>query len=987
MINLRKKSTRRVLGGGLVVIAAAGALSGLVLRAQPPSWWSQRSILLAGAAVDDFAILNQGQLKQFALAGLAELEARLTGGAGPDLHALLNLWTKVDGSGQRVPIASPLADDYAAVNVGQLRAVALPFRERLAESGIFLPDPFDSTAPDDYALANIGQAKQFFQVDLTAQKVEELTAKQDANGVTLTWTSDNASDTYTVYGVDGYSDRKSLVVLQADLTSRIAKISNEIAAKFENLAVQIRRNNVWGELKLAWEANTNAGLMPDPIPTDPDVDTDGDGVPDRRDGWPVDADLAPPRAARPGYAILALPDEVEWVVVNEKASVAGNSQRGAEFWKKGRRTLIRENATVVAMNDLDQVLIHYEREAAPEEYDLNVARTVGWNLDGAGQNGGDWYPEWYAQPQEGEFGEWIPPRVRVSGVWSPEVGLRELSEVREVAQASRWPRWSNGSRLFTISGGWIDNAGVVYGQARLALLFEPGSAAPIGTGGSYWGDTAADQDNPQEPPWYDQPRWMRGVAMNKWDTRKGGFMLPLAPEGRGIALGNSGWYQSVSSTGQELVAYWEPAKGGIRFEINGEPINSDACFSQVHNAVTPGGSPILIESMGDWQQALWIWVAGRGWIAKPVGLEDVCWASLGSLASRIQRSDAVVPKDRRLEVRAITDSGIALGIAFHLDEQGELLEPTVYGQALFVPVAPSAPEVFMFSGHDGDVLKLSAAAGSELRCEWRLKDPGTPLGQFAGADSVAWSSSIEGTTAWFRAGREGRPDISGSSRTQCPGRNHLELWIEGGRVWERPVEVIEIKPRAFWGAVPAKVEKLEGMSSVKCVTLHHTANNSFGVREVFNIQKRHTAWGFYFLGGRSWGDIGYHFLLDPSDPDPQAPVALYEGRQLEGLGLGGGPWTKASAVLMKNTNAGINITILGDYHTLNETFTDLRAKRAEKVLTALFLRYSIPGEMLRTHRGLASTQPVLEPTVCPGWQVITYLTPNGMRKTILENLE
>jgi hypothetical protein len=64
--------------------------------------------------------LNQGQLKQFALAGLGELEERLTGGAGLELHALLNLWTAPDSSGQRVPIASPLADDYAPVNVGQL---------------------------------------------------------------------------------------------------------------------------------------------------------------------------------------------------------------------------------------------------------------------------------------------------------------------------------------------------------------------------------------------------------------------------------------------------------------------------------------------------------------------------------------------------------------------------------------------------------------------------------------------------------------------------------------------------------------------------------------------------------------------------------------------------------------------------------------------------------------------------------------------------
>jgi hypothetical protein len=90
---------------------------------------------------------------------------------------------------------------------------------------------------------------------------------------------------------------------------------------------------------------------------------------------------------------------------------------------------------------------------------------------------------------------------------------------------------------------------------------------------------------------------------------------------------------------------------------------------------------------------------------------------------------------------------------------------------------------------------------------------------------------------------------------------------------------------------------------------------------------------------------------------------------------------------MKNTAAGINLTMLGDYHRVAETFTATRAKRVEKVLTALFLRYGLAGEMLRTHRGLASLEPVLEPTVCPGWQVITYLTPDGMRKAVRENLE
>jgi hypothetical protein len=733
MLKFKRKGAVRLLGFGMVVAAAGGWLAGVVLRAQAPAWWTLRAVLLAGATADDFAILNQGQLKQFALAGLGELEERLTGGAGLELHALLNLWTAPDSSGQRVPIASPLADDYAPVNIGQLKAVATPFRERLAEAGILLPDPFSATAPDDYALANIGQAKQLFQVDLTGQKVEGLSATQDATGITLNWASSGTKDTYTVYGVDGYADRKNLVVLQADLSAGVAQISNEIAARFENIAVQVRRKNVWGEIKLVWDATVSAGLLPDPIPADPEQDTDKDGVADKRDGWPGDPDFAPPRATRPGYAVLPLPDDVAWVALNEKASVAGNSQRGAEFWKNGVRTLIRTDATVVAMNDLDEVLIQYERQAAPLEYDMHIARAVGSNSDGIEENGGDWYPEWYATPQPVEAGEWVAPRVLVSGVWSPATGLNELSQVLETAQGGRWPRWTNGSRLFTISGRWLDNNGVVYGEARVALLLNPGSLDPIGVPYTTGGGNDADQAGVPPQPWYEQERWMRGAAMNKWNVRRGGFATPLTLGGAGIGQRGNRWYQHISSNGEELVGFWEPVLGRTQFELNGERIGGDAFFSEVHNSVIPGGKPLLHEASGGWNEALWIYSGGR-WMPKPVGFGDVRWASLGSLASRIQRTDAAVPADRRLEVRAITDSGLALGTAFHLDEEGELLQPLAYEQALFIPVTPSADAVYMFSGHDRDVVRLSAGEGSDLRCEWRLKEsePGSRAVCFRG---------------------------------------------------------------------------------------------------------------------------------------------------------------------------------------------------------------------------------------------------------------
>jgi hypothetical protein len=143
-----------------------------------------------------------------------------------------------------------------------------------------------------------------------------------------------------------------------------------------------------------------------------------------------------------------------------------------------------------------------------------------------------------------------------------------------------------------------------------------------------------------------------------------------------------------------------------------------------------------------------------------------------------------------------------------------------------------------------------------------------------------------------------------------------------------------------------------------------------------------------------WGDIGYHFVLDPSnDLDPNA-VHLYEGRQLEGLGLPGGQYTVPSAVLNKNTLSGIDICVLGNYETESlrswakgdETFSETRRRKLEMVLTALSFRYQTPAALTATypappvtspsisyHQQLAAQQPVSETTECPGNTVISTM--------------
>lgn len=141
----------------------------LAVHAQAPMWWTERAVLDPGARANDFAPANQGQVKWLATQAAAELDAQLQGlgGAGTNVAALLATFTP--------------SNNYQAVNVGQVKATAKPFYDRLAAlssrepyltnalpaaaAGPY-PWPTASTAAVNYAGANIGQVKFVFSINL-----------------------------------------------------------------------------------------------------------------------------------------------------------------------------------------------------------------------------------------------------------------------------------------------------------------------------------------------------------------------------------------------------------------------------------------------------------------------------------------------------------------------------------------------------------------------------------------------------------------------------------------------------------------------------------------------------------------------------------------------------------------------------------------------------------------------------------------------------
>ncbi|MDZ4197925.1 MAG: sugar-binding protein [Kiritimatiellia bacterium] len=120
-----------------------------------PGWWTERGVLSTNTP-NDFAAVNQGQLKHLVTEAAAEMDAAIPqfGGVGSAISNLVSNFTD--------------QDNYLPVNLGQLKAVATPFYDWLIAIGYSTNYPWygSTNAPDDYAIANIGQAKNLFSFDL-----------------------------------------------------------------------------------------------------------------------------------------------------------------------------------------------------------------------------------------------------------------------------------------------------------------------------------------------------------------------------------------------------------------------------------------------------------------------------------------------------------------------------------------------------------------------------------------------------------------------------------------------------------------------------------------------------------------------------------------------------------------------------------------------------------------------------------------------------
>ncbi|MFO1440191.1 MAG: polymorphic toxin-type HINT domain-containing protein [Verrucomicrobiaceae bacterium] len=264
------------------------------LHASGPAWWGTRNVVpLNQAKPDDFAALNQGQLKNFVRAAIEELHEKVPSGAGADLNALLARW--------RSP-GNP-SDDYAVVTVGQLKAAAKPVYEALSRAGLVSQKPWTDAAGDDdnFAVANIGQAKRVFSFSVAAANLFSL---NDRNG-------DGILDVLQLFDPSG----------------------------------QVISGGSSGNTGTGTSGSGNTGGQsadypdpyPDALPTSSHAepkDSDGDGVRDSLDAVPYDDELSHAPTGLPHYMIVNMG--------RANGGLSSMSEGGALLWRPGPETLVAD---------------------------------------------------------------------------------------------------------------------------------------------------------------------------------------------------------------------------------------------------------------------------------------------------------------------------------------------------------------------------------------------------------------------------------------------------------------------------------------------------------------------------------------------------------------------------------------------------------------------------------------------------------------------
>ena len=165
-----------------------------------------------------------------------------------------------------------------------------------------------------------------------------------------------------------------------------------------------------------------------------------------------------------------------------------------------------------------------------------------------------------------------------------------------------------------------------------------------------------------------------------------------------------------------------------------------------------------------------------------------------------------------------------------------------------------------------------------------------------------------------------------------------------------------VLPRSAWGARRPVLSRITQASTPwSYITLHHSAlegapsignSKQEAIAAIRLMQRSH-------MDGRTWGDLGYHFLIDPAG-------RVWQGRDLKYKGA------HAGGRQGRNNLGNVGICVLGNFDEIRPSSAALAA--LDKLVDELCRRFTIPRTNIVAHTDWKAT-------VCPG----RYLLPHVRR--------
>ncbi|MGE3173637.1 MAG: peptidoglycan recognition family protein [Planctomycetota bacterium] len=284
-------------------------------------------------------------------------------------------------------------------------------------------------------------------------------------------------------------------------------------------------------------------------------------------------------------------------------------------------------------------------------------------------------------------------------------------------------------------------------------------------------------------------------------------------------------------------------------------------------------------------------------------------------------------------------------------------EPVLSVDYVLAPVDAS-------TGYDTQGLERSSDPAAMLRCAWielHRRRPQDAIDRAARVlyGTAAASPQAEALARYIRAeayAAMGQPKNAVYDRERARelalDPRLLERLREGPEqpapAMPTPVaaEAASVLPRATWRPAQPVSARLDPMGRIYRITVHHSAmlfrdlGPDTAAGQIRVIQRNHMT-----QPELRYGDIGYHFLIDPAG-------RIWQGRELR--------WQGAHARSVNNVG-NIGICVLGNFIRGRDgqrpTSAEIGALR--HLIGALSQQYGIPGNQVFSHRDFVNTE-------CPG---------------------